>query len=152
MTQRLYRSQADRMLGGVAGGMAEYLRIDPVIVRLLWVLGTVLTSGVGILIYVLMVIVTPTSPTSPRQPEAGAAADDADGNEAPEAAGAERTLPGERLSGRAGSGNAALLAGLVLIALGALALVGQFGWFDAWRLWPLILIAVGGVLIVNRRR
>ena len=51
MTQRLYRSQVDRMLTGVAGGMAEYLRIDPVIVRMSWVVAVILTSGVGLLVY-----------------------------------------------------------------------------------------------------
>ena len=42
------------MLTGVAGGMAEYLRIDPVIVRMSWVVAVILTSGVGLLVYLVL--------------------------------------------------------------------------------------------------
>ena len=47
---------------------------------------------------------------------------------------------------------AAVVVGSALVIIGAVALASQFGWFDAWRLWPLILIAIGGVLILNQRR
>ena len=50
------------MLTGVAGGMAEYLRIDPVIVRMSWVVAVILTSGVGLLVYLVLAVVMPTPP------------------------------------------------------------------------------------------
>jgi phage shock protein C len=59
--KRLYRSGRDRILGGVCGGIAEYLGIDPVIVRLIWVLLS-LTYGFGILLYVIMWIIIPRNP------------------------------------------------------------------------------------------
>ena len=143
MTHRLYRSQADRMLTGVAGGMAEYLRIDPVIVRLLWVLAVVLSSGLGLLVYLALAVITPSLPR--QEPDADSASDDAEGG-APTAA---ASAPTDYAPGRNG---AAVVIGSALIVIGAVALASQFGWFDAWRLWPLALIAIGGVLILNQRR
>jgi len=58
---RLMRSTTDKMLFGVCGGLGEYFHIDPVIVRLIFVLVT-LTSGMGLLVYPIMVVVTPRQP------------------------------------------------------------------------------------------
>jgi len=58
MAKKLKRSQ-DRILGGVCSGLAEYFDIDPVIVRLLWLL-TVLTFGVGIVGYLVAWIIIPS--------------------------------------------------------------------------------------------
>ncbi|MBO7276137.1 MAG: PspC domain-containing protein [Clostridia bacterium] len=56
--KKLYRSQTNKKLAGVCGGLAEYLNIDPTIVRLLWVLVT-LFVGCGILAYIIALIVMP---------------------------------------------------------------------------------------------
>jgi phage shock protein C len=58
MQKRLYRSTKDRMLAGVCGGLAEYFEIDPVIMRVLFVVIT-LGAGVGILGYIILWIVVP---------------------------------------------------------------------------------------------
>ena len=56
---RLMRSETDRMIAGVCGGLAEYLNVDPVLVRLAFVvLG--LASGVGLVLYVLLWLLMPT--------------------------------------------------------------------------------------------
>jgi len=60
-TKRLYRSGRDKILGGVCGGIAEYLEVDPVIIRLLWVAGS-LAWGFGILLYIIFWIVMPRNP------------------------------------------------------------------------------------------
>ncbi len=57
--KRLYRSRDDKILGGVCAGIAEYLEIDPVVVRLLWVIGTLLSMGLGIVAYILAWIIIP---------------------------------------------------------------------------------------------
>ncbi len=59
--KRLYRSANDKILGGVCGGIAEYLGVDPVIIRLLWVIGT-LAWGTGIIAYVIAWIIIPRNP------------------------------------------------------------------------------------------
>ncbi|PDW03535.1 PspC domain-containing protein [Candidatus Viridilinea mediisalina] len=62
MQPRLSRSNHERMLGGVCGGIAEYFNIDPVIVRLIFVLIT-LSYGFGLLAYLLFWFIMPTAPT-----------------------------------------------------------------------------------------
>lgn len=53
--KQLVRSRDERMLTGVAGGLAEYLNIDPVIVRLFFVL-LALSTGWGVIVYILLAI------------------------------------------------------------------------------------------------
>jgi phage shock protein C len=56
--KKLCRSKKDRIIGGVCGGIAEYLKTDPTIIRILWVLGS-LAWGAGILAYLLFWIIIP---------------------------------------------------------------------------------------------
>lgn len=56
--KKLVRSSEDRMLFGVAGGLAEYLNIDPVLVRLFFVLLT-LSTGYAPIIYILLALLMP---------------------------------------------------------------------------------------------
>src|SRR4051812_15756038 len=58
MDTRLTRSRDDRMIAGVAGGLADYLGIDPSLVRIAWVV-LFLAGGLGLLIYIIMWIVVP---------------------------------------------------------------------------------------------
>lgn len=58
MNQKLVRSTHDRMIAGVAAGLANYLNIDPVLVRLVFVLLT-LAGGHGILAYIILAILMP---------------------------------------------------------------------------------------------
>ncbi len=61
-SKRLYRSRTDRMVAGVAGGIANYLDIDPTLVRLLWVLA-MLPGGVpGLLLYAAAWLIIPLEP------------------------------------------------------------------------------------------
>ena len=61
MKKKLCRSTANKKLGGVCGGIAEYLDVDPTIVRLAWVLFT-LFVGAGILAYIIALLVMPNAP------------------------------------------------------------------------------------------
>ena len=58
MSKKLYKSQNNRMLCGVCGGIAEYFNIDPTIVRLAWLL-LVLCAGTGIWAYIIAAIIIP---------------------------------------------------------------------------------------------
>ena len=62
MADRLYRSRDDRMLAGVAGGLARVMDADPSIIRVVWVVVTVLSGGLALLVYVVMAIVVPEAP------------------------------------------------------------------------------------------
>ena len=60
--KRLYKSQTNKMICGVCGGVAEYLNIDPTIVRLIWAV-LILAVGTGLLAYILAAIIMPDGPT-----------------------------------------------------------------------------------------
>ena len=62
VVKHLYRSKKNRVLAGVCGGIGEYFNVDPLIVRLLWVLATLLTVFVGVIIYLIAWLVIPESP------------------------------------------------------------------------------------------
>lgn len=60
--KRLYRCRHDPVLGGVCAGIAEYFNVDPVLVRLLWVILTLISMGAGILVYIIAWIIVPEEP------------------------------------------------------------------------------------------
>ncbi|MFA5930101.1 MAG: PspC domain-containing protein [Candidatus Micrarchaeia archaeon] len=59
--RRVYRSKKNKMLAGVCGGIAEYFEIDPVLVRLLFVLFT-LMGFAGIILYLVAWLIMPENP------------------------------------------------------------------------------------------
>jgi phage shock protein C len=61
MDKRLYRSAADKKLGGVCGGIAEYFGVDATLVRLAFVLLS-LAGGPGLLLYIVMWAIVPENP------------------------------------------------------------------------------------------
>ena len=62
MNKKLYRSTTQVKISGVCGGIAEYFGIDVTIVRLLWVLGTLMNFFVGVVAYVACVFIIPEDP------------------------------------------------------------------------------------------
>jgi len=62
VADRLYRSRDDRMLAGVAAGVAENLDADPSIIRIAWALLTIFTGGIALVVYIVMAIVVPEDP------------------------------------------------------------------------------------------
>ena len=130
-TQRmLYRSPADKLIGGVCGGIAEYLSWNPVLVRVLWVAATLATWGGGFLAYILLAMFLPTGTNRTGQLRAPAVA----------------------LSQKGVTWAAALLMGL-----GSLWLLANLGilpglWRGFWTLvavlfWPALLIGAGYLLL-----
>jgi phage shock protein C len=59
--QRLYRSRTERKIAGICGGLAMYFDIDPVIIRLFWLL-FVFFGGAGIIMYIIAWFVIPLEP------------------------------------------------------------------------------------------
>lgn len=162
---RLYRSRDDRMLTGVAGGLADYWSADPSLVRIIWALAALFTGGVALIVYIVMALIVPEEPLVPAGGEAQAAAgtappvagqawvqpDDARAvrRAAREARQAARHATGaDRFSAR----GAAIIGGFLII-LGGYFLAREFlpqidfDWF-----WPLLLVAVGVVLVVTAMR
>ena len=135
MTDRLYRSPDDRMLAGVAGGLAEYWNIDPSLVRIVWAVLTVLTGGLAFLVYVVMAIVVPERPVGVAVDRTG------------EAGGASPARA--RRTDRSDATRGGLVAGLILILVGGFFLVRQLlPAVDLGFWWPTVAIGLGVVLVV----
>jgi phage shock protein C len=123
------------MVGGVCGGLAEYLGADPTLVRLATVVLTLCFLPL-VLAYLLAWIIVPAAPEGD---EAGAVSPAA----SPSPAAAERNRSPQ------------LVAGFVLVALGLLLLAERLGLFDLWffrwitwgNLWPLALVGLGLYLV-----
>jgi phage shock protein C len=166
MDTRLYRSRDDRMLGGVAGGLADYLGVDPSLVRIGWVL-LFLAGGIGLLLYIVMWIVVPEE--EDLSPEELAAARAASGSGGPAPTGtmtggtsvdwrtqraAERDARrAARRAHRAANPDAGRTAALVIGGLLVLVGVGFLlrdiiPAFDFDYVWPLILVILGVLVLV----
>ncbi len=63
-TQRLQRIRSDRMIAGVAGGLAKYLGIDPVILRIAFVI-IGLMNGIGVVLYLVLWLLMPNEDADP---------------------------------------------------------------------------------------
>lgn len=159
MDDRLYRSSDDRMLAGVAGGVAEHLDADPSIIRIVWAVLIFLTGGLALLVYIVMAIVVPERPLGMPAPTPGAPAAETtgpvpagswvapDGSTVPQAAAPTRRARRQR--DPADRARAGLVGGIVLIGLGGLFLAREFlpsFDFDLW--WPTLLIGLGVLLVV----
>ena len=59
--KRLYRSTTDKMVCGVAAGLADYIGVDPVLVRLAFVLLTLAGNGLGVLVAIALCVVMPAA-------------------------------------------------------------------------------------------
>jgi phage shock protein PspC (stress-responsive transcriptional regulator) len=59
--RKLYRSISQRQIGGVCGGLGEYLNVDPTIMRLIFVAGFFLTGSLTFWAYLVMWLVVPES-------------------------------------------------------------------------------------------
>lgn len=57
-TKKLYRSKTDRVIFGICGGLGEYFEVDPLIIRILFILLS-FTGGSGIIIYLILAVIIP---------------------------------------------------------------------------------------------
>ena len=65
--KRLYRIEKGRKFLGVCGGIAEYFKIDPTLVRLIWVIGTIATFSLGFWGYLIAALVMPNKSELPEE-------------------------------------------------------------------------------------
>lgn len=139
----LYRSRTDSIIGGVSGGIANYLNTDPTLIRIIFVLLAIFGGG-GLLIYLILWIAVPIEPaysfnnfnkTNMENPENSYQS----GQQQSEAE------PGKSPQPRK---DGSLIAGLALITIGVIFLVDRFvPRVDFEDLWPLILLLAGIALI-----
>lgn len=129
-SNKLYRSNTDKVIGGVAGGLADYFNMDPVVIRILFVLLAIFGGG-GVLIYIVLWIAIPKQPLAiPGMETTEVIVEDKD--------------PGSRKK------NTSLIAGVLLIFFGLLILIDRITpFYDLFsNLWPLLLVFAGLLLLV----
>lgn len=135
MAKNLYRSRTNSMIAGVCGGLAEYFDIDASLVRV----GAVLLSlawGAGLLAYLVLWLIVSQKPLE------SSLADDA-GRETP-----GQSAPAERAEKDRG----VFFIGMILAILGVLLLMNNyfsFAWLSIHKLWPLLIIIVGIMILVK---
>ena len=156
----LRRSGGEKVIGGVCGGLAEYLRSDPLIVRILFVI-LAMTTGLGLPVYLIMWILVPAGDTQGLSHEEIVRSNVEEigertrelGKETQQALGRPGRCRAWRWQGT--SGDRLLVGGSVLVLVGFLILLGNLGllwWFSLGKLWPLLLIALGAILLLKNVR
>lgn len=147
MAKRLYRNDSDKVLGGVCSGLGDFLGIDPVFIRIFFILWTVL-GELSVLVYILLWIVIPLRSAS-------------DAEEAFELndVGARFNQMGREIHDitRQPSSELIIFTGVGLIAWGVYYLVRRaVPYLDIWSysqyLWPVLLIVAGGFVIYRATR
>ncbi|MCA9953932.1 MAG: PspC domain-containing protein [Ardenticatenaceae bacterium] len=135
---RLTRSETDKMIAGVCGGLAEYLNLDPVWVRLLFVL-LIFASGIGIPIYLVLWVIMPRVETA-GQPGSTVLQDNFED--------LSQTFS-EKMNRLSRPGT----IGTLLILFGVYFLLTQLGWFH-WLngaiFWPIVIIGAGVYMLARR--
>ncbi len=125
--KRLYRSKTNKVFAGVCGGLGEYLGIDPLIIRILWVLTTFFT-GSALVIYLVAILILPEGVS-------------------------ETPLEFEESSGNKFWGVSLIVVGLIIL-LSRLdpfwPMLRNLGLLGAGVFWALVLIALGVYLLVGR--
>ena len=133
--KKLYRSREDRIIWGVAGGLAKYFKIDSTLMRLILVVFAFITGGLGIIFYIIAAMIVSYEPAS------GASVQ----KEANPAGLSEKKR-------RSGSG---MLIGAILFIIGLFALLSKFFsfyWFRWSLAWPVLLMVLGLIIIVRAGR
>jgi phage shock protein C len=156
MDRRLTRSRDDRMIAGVAGGLAEYLDIDASIVRVVWAL-LVFAWGLGLLLYIVMAIVVPEEDEVPGGQSWAAPGSTAAASTDPAAANQLSPREARRAARRARRGDegrtVAIVGGGLLVLIGVAFLLREFiPAIDFDLFWPLILVILGIVIVVGALR
>lgn len=156
---KLHRSQTDKIIAGVCGGLAEYFEIDSTIIRLLFILVLAL-GGSGIFVYLILWVLLPKSPSGSLNLNGERLKDFAEELKE-KAQGLAREFKKEKKSPapemiKEVSKRRSGLFGWVLIILGLIFLFNNFfPWtfrFYAVRYWPLLLVVVGLILIMKQNK
>lgn len=177
MEKRFYKSRTDKKLAGVCAGVAEYFEVDPTLVRLIWVVFT-FAGGAGILAYIIAAIIMPEAPTGTppvnrkkktknqqhtmnHSDEVSIVEVDEDQDTPYEGFEDEKETVYEEAYDQAeepekeeGDKNSMVL-GAALILIGLMFFSRNFFkwfWIDFSYLWPILLILLGVVMVVNKRK
>jgi phage shock protein C len=137
---RLTRSIDDKIIAGVCGGLAAYLDIDTVLVRLAFLV-LLFASGIGLPIYLIMWVIMPAEGSEGR----------------PNAEVIQKNIEemGNTVSARMNRIGRPGTVGVLLVLFGFYFLFSEFGWLN-WLsgeiFWPLVIVGLGVYLLLRRGR
>jgi phage shock protein C len=145
MEKKLYRSRDKKVVAGIAGGLGDYLDIDPVIIRIILVLITIF-HGIGILIYIIMWIAVPELPypkTASQSANTGEDTINTPKQESFTSSSQNSTIKKTSSSGR-------IIFGVILIVIGSIFLFERFvPFFDFEFVFSIGLVILGLAMIFN---
>jgi phage shock protein PspC (stress-responsive transcriptional regulator) len=159
VSQRLERSNTNRVIAGVCGGLAEYLAVDATLVRVVFVAGAF--AGIGFLVYIVLLILMPLpgrpAPFTTAATTPSGTATDATARMDPDPAATQATAvsPVDPAVRAAEAERRRMAVGYLLIGLGVVFLLSNAGIFRyiQWNyLWPLVLIGIGVLFLMQRVR
>lgn len=147
MREGISRSRQNRIFGGVATGLGEYLTIDPIVVRVLFVV-SVLFSGIGILLYLIMWIVIPEEKFDYNNTFSSSSKNNVNGNKGTST---NANTSGENINftfHQEKKKNGKVIFGIILIIIGMFFLgIEIFSFLNFADLLPVILIGLGITLL-----
>lgn len=181
MEKKLFRNEHDKVIAGIASGLATYLQVDVTIVRLLFILSTLFLAGAGLVAYIVMWIIVPSTADSfmnfdkfkeyDQKPDPSTMfnSPNAFSNPANTQQTKWNTPNSDSSVGQSVNENinkmknnnqkGRTITGLVLLLLGIYFLLRQFDliphWFNIfkiYKLWPLAIIGVGISLILKNKQ
>jgi len=141
--KKLYRTEKDKMIAGVAGGLGKYFNVDPTLIRIIFVL-LAFWGGAGLLFYLLLVFIIP------KQGEKEAVAEEI-GGKVDKLAGKIKKK-GKELTGKRPLSKRKI-AGLIILIIGAYLLLNAVFPFQFLRwafFWPALIIVVGLYFIITK--
>lgn len=151
MKKKLYRSRKDYMIAGVCGGIAEYFDVDSTLVRLLAVL-IVLLGGAGVIAYIIAWIIIPKNPeqVSDENFEKREKLKEKIKKGAEDVFEEVKEHFESEKPAHKSERNRRILGGIIVIAIGLIFLLNSFLPWVAWgNLWPVILIVIGIMIMVQ---
>ena len=143
--RKLRRNPMNRVIGGVCSGLADFLGVDVALMRIAFVIAFLFASF-GFWLYIILWIVLPESQqtTDNGQQSFGQSQSQSQG-QSPQSESVSVSKSESKVK--------SIFAGAFIILIGLLFLVNNFipiNW--VWKLWPLILVAIGIVMIVTARK
>lgn len=150
--RRLYRSRFDSVLGGVSGGLGKYFSIDPLIIRILFLIFAFVIGG-GVIAYIILWIAMPLEPDYFYGKYGQQATGDAYGQAGKEEFAEDDNQRYTPVDQRKPSNNGALIAGVFLIVFGAILIADRFLYQINFRdVWPFLVVLVGVFIIAGSFR
>lgn len=135
--QKLYRSEKNKVIAGICGGLGDFFDIDPTIIRILFILISLFGGG-GVFVYFILWIVIPSEKTTKKNSE-----DYIKENVE------ELKTKSQEIAGK----NPRVFLGIIIMVIGFSILMQNFGFYSfgyIWKFWPIALIA-GGFVMLSRK-